>query len=452
MARPTQLPEWATGGSAAVIEPSAAKKLLGWVVEKPAHQFFNWWQELVHDWIKYMAEEGGSIPQFSSIFDLVDTLQEGDTGLLRPAGVAPFVELWSKSRAQLGGGTEQVRRICSDAYRVFVATDRYLYCFSVSGSQQWVYDAGGSVTSHGLVCDGAYVCWAHTSGVYVFDAVTGTLNLNTVPEPGLSQIATDGRRLFTAATTGGNTIIKAWQNYQTGTPSTDWINGTAIPGADAVTDLSANGDRVVATHTNSTTQSVVVLDHTGGLGTLLQGYEFDPTTPPIGGIDALAVRYGSDYYFAKTGSYLWSDGSANQPHPGLSWIPQDGQMFDIAPLSGAAIQTFSASAVSGDTMTLTEEYLGLCTEGFYRGFVFRNPKGGQSIAPVYTFDHGAAATLHAMFIDPNFLFYGGDEIGGKALVCRALPPKPRLLTKTGTGSLAQSFRAPFYGVIRQECF
>jgi DNA-binding beta-propeller fold protein YncE len=56
MARPTKLPEWASGASAEVTEPSEAKKDLGWVSggEKPPHDVFNWWQELVYDWLSYI--------------------------------------------------------------------------------------------------------------------------------------------------------------------------------------------------------------------------------------------------------------------------------------------------------------------------------------------------------------------------------------------------------------
>lgn len=54
MARPTKLPEWATGGSALVTEPNQAKKELGWTAaEDPPPGYFNWYQELVHDWVAH---------------------------------------------------------------------------------------------------------------------------------------------------------------------------------------------------------------------------------------------------------------------------------------------------------------------------------------------------------------------------------------------------------------
>lgn len=56
MPRPSLFPEWASGGSGSV-EPSSAKKLLGWIVEKPPYQFFNWWMNLVYLWLVQLASE-----------------------------------------------------------------------------------------------------------------------------------------------------------------------------------------------------------------------------------------------------------------------------------------------------------------------------------------------------------------------------------------------------------
>lgn len=55
MSKPTKLPEWASGGSAAITEPSEEKKDLGWVVaEKPAAQYFNWLLKNVYDWCTFL--------------------------------------------------------------------------------------------------------------------------------------------------------------------------------------------------------------------------------------------------------------------------------------------------------------------------------------------------------------------------------------------------------------
>lgn len=51
VSKPTKTPEWADGGSAVIVEPSGAKKLLGWVIEKPPYQFFNWLFNNIYQWI-----------------------------------------------------------------------------------------------------------------------------------------------------------------------------------------------------------------------------------------------------------------------------------------------------------------------------------------------------------------------------------------------------------------
>lgn len=56
VSKPTKYPEWADGGSAGIVEPSGAKKLLGWVVEKPPYQFFNWLFNLLYQWIEWIDQ------------------------------------------------------------------------------------------------------------------------------------------------------------------------------------------------------------------------------------------------------------------------------------------------------------------------------------------------------------------------------------------------------------
>jgi hypothetical protein len=55
--KPVTLPEWASDAAADVVIPSAGKKLLGWIKgERPPAQYFNWWQELVYNWIQYLDD------------------------------------------------------------------------------------------------------------------------------------------------------------------------------------------------------------------------------------------------------------------------------------------------------------------------------------------------------------------------------------------------------------
>jgi hypothetical protein len=54
--KPIKKPEWATG-AADIVEPGAAKKAIGWLVEKPPHQFWNWFWNLCYQWIAYFESK-----------------------------------------------------------------------------------------------------------------------------------------------------------------------------------------------------------------------------------------------------------------------------------------------------------------------------------------------------------------------------------------------------------
>jgi hypothetical protein len=64
--KPTQVAEWADTGSK--VEPSEAKKDSGWVApELPPDTYFNWWQNLVGNWTKWINErlfDGGDSEDF----------------------------------------------------------------------------------------------------------------------------------------------------------------------------------------------------------------------------------------------------------------------------------------------------------------------------------------------------------------------------------------------------
>lgn len=55
VAKPSDLPEWASGLSADIVNPTGAKKLLGWLTaEKPPAQHFNWWMNNVYAWATWL--------------------------------------------------------------------------------------------------------------------------------------------------------------------------------------------------------------------------------------------------------------------------------------------------------------------------------------------------------------------------------------------------------------
>ena len=52
--KPTTLPQWATTGT--VTEPSAGKKALGWIAEKPPFAYMNWLLNLIYQWCAYVND------------------------------------------------------------------------------------------------------------------------------------------------------------------------------------------------------------------------------------------------------------------------------------------------------------------------------------------------------------------------------------------------------------
>ncbi|HVJ27421.1 MAG TPA: hypothetical protein VM493_07745, partial [Vicinamibacterales bacterium] len=76
MTRPSDLPEWASGatyatgpdaGTATKIEPSAGEKADGNVRgTAPSPQKFNWWMNLVSEWVEYFADETPTTEWFTT--------------------------------------------------------------------------------------------------------------------------------------------------------------------------------------------------------------------------------------------------------------------------------------------------------------------------------------------------------------------------------------------------
>ncbi len=55
--KPSDLPTWATDGGADIVEPNAGKQALGHRAgERPPAQYFNWWQNLVFQWIEWIDQ------------------------------------------------------------------------------------------------------------------------------------------------------------------------------------------------------------------------------------------------------------------------------------------------------------------------------------------------------------------------------------------------------------
>ena len=71
MSKPSSLPTWATDSGAAIQDPGAAKSAQGWVAELPPHEFFNYWQNLVFQWVSYFDTEIDAVAAQQNNYDAI---------------------------------------------------------------------------------------------------------------------------------------------------------------------------------------------------------------------------------------------------------------------------------------------------------------------------------------------------------------------------------------------
>lgn len=65
--KPTDTPEWASDPGAAIVSPPQLKREAGWIVEKPPHQYMNWWMYYVYLWIVYFENRSDAYQQYDAI-------------------------------------------------------------------------------------------------------------------------------------------------------------------------------------------------------------------------------------------------------------------------------------------------------------------------------------------------------------------------------------------------
>ncbi len=105
MAKPSTHIDWTDGAPAKVTEPTAGKKLSGWLKgERPAFQFMNFLFFRIDEWIKYFEAETDLLIGLQSIFDYV--VGVGGThadinALMADGSVANYSRVFVKDAATL---------------------------------------------------------------------------------------------------------------------------------------------------------------------------------------------------------------------------------------------------------------------------------------------------------------------------------------------------------------
>ncbi|MCK4960592.1 MAG: hypothetical protein KAT00_14365, partial [Planctomycetes bacterium] len=183
--KPDKTPRFATGGSAAVAEPTEGKKDLGWVAEKPPHQWMNWLHEKVYEWNQFIHANLGNVFGRAS-FDPLLALNLALPGYVARETVVP-----------VGIAGNQ----CTYALGFIWMTDTATNLVKIDPSDNSVVATYNLFSGpHEVVFDGTHLWVVNRSGggsVAQFDPSTGTI-LNTVVVAGNPQGACfDGTHIWT---------------------------------------------------------------------------------------------------------------------------------------------------------------------------------------------------------------------------------------------------------------
>lgn len=72
MSKPTRLPTWATSGVALIADPGAPKQAEGWKADEiPPAETFNWFKNLVGQWVEYLDGQVDVVTQQKLAYDAI---------------------------------------------------------------------------------------------------------------------------------------------------------------------------------------------------------------------------------------------------------------------------------------------------------------------------------------------------------------------------------------------
>lgn len=237
MAKPSEYPVWATDASADVVEPPDAKKVIGFIKEKPPHEWFNWFMELVHDWTVHHDDyeqnhlhDGGSSDLSAPLVNFSSHI-DWDEGGGAGAKMSVTTDDGTTHEVTHDGGTATskfVSDIIEAASRLVADTVR-----SATGTDIDFQDAAGTSQAATLLADTIKLATAvETSSLKAstldsnLDGTGYTLQIGTVFLDSLQSSSADD-------------VIKAWDNALSGVAAIDAKN-TPIAWGHITEDGSGN--------------------------------------------------------------------------------------------------------------------------------------------------------------------------------------------------------------------
>lgn len=94
--RPSDLPDWATGGAAVIVQPPAPSRATGWISPlKPPDSWMNWLFNTIYLWTQFFSE---TVAFYDDLLEAISGLSVGDTCTV------------FESDATLGPGVEEIEK------------------------------------------------------------------------------------------------------------------------------------------------------------------------------------------------------------------------------------------------------------------------------------------------------------------------------------------------------
>jgi hypothetical protein len=442
MARPSILPEWASGGTKT--EPSSAKKALGWVFgERPPFDFFNWWQDLVSDWIVYLDE--GALVQYGNVSDVVDNTPIDKIAFVSPNAASAadaWSQQWTKTPTQIGGVGHTVSALATDGVYLFclsdtIGTTAYIKAFDLrTGTEEWTrtFTSTGAVTTHFFHSDGAFLVHGYNEpagAISVYDVTDGT-PVNVIGKANIVDGFSDGVQLFVATTNA--TYIEAFSNYGDGFGAEvlQWSDNTVRPTFTVASKITSNGARVFLGGDGSSSDNLLIYDAVGGAFVAKDDVK---VAGVIGTPGIISMRATEDFLFVTSdeaaGDLVMYPTGLQVPlsisiYPGLALATN--AMFDAGEFGST-----TPWGANGLLTGLSEAYSAMIGAAGGAGVVrvYRTPIGPAS-GDTTTDDAGGPGlafgdewdvllTDAVMAID-RFCYGGALNTNGDVLECRNLPP------------------------------
>lgn len=234
--KPSSLPRWADVGGD-IVEPTSGEKNVGWEPDtKPPAQYFNWWQNLVYQWMQYLNDGALSgAHTFSSTVGITGAVSAASaalTGALTAASATLSGAINAASAALTGsatvGGTLGVTGLITASAGLTAATDQHV---TVLGDGNYKHGEKSVSLPMTIISTSGSVTrlWNNTNGVYDLFGAGGDIARYDAPVHGIRRL-----RGITVGYYGGGASAPSFQIFEhsataTSTVGTSW--GTASNGA-----------------------------------------------------------------------------------------------------------------------------------------------------------------------------------------------------------------------------